>query len=191
MTTPYTPQSNGVVEWANGTIMECVRCMLDDAGLSKMYWAFAVSVVVYLKNCTPTRSVVSKSPYEGWHTSGMKPSLKHLRVFRCLAFVHIPKEKRKKLNYRATPGIFVGYSLSTKQCFVYDPLAKKLHCSRDGVFRERKQYTAPNAADEAILNEHFYRDVIEEPTPSKQSETSQPIEKQPTEHRIEEPLDDN
>ena len=34
-TTPYTPLSNGVVEQANRTIMERVRCMLDDAGLSK------------------------------------------------------------------------------------------------------------------------------------------------------------
>jgi len=57
-TTPYTPQSNGVVERANCTIMERVRCMLDDAGLSKKYWAFALSVAVYLKNRTLTRSVV-------------------------------------------------------------------------------------------------------------------------------------
>ena len=105
-TTPYTPQSNGVVEHANRTIMKCVRCMLDDAGLSKKYWAFAVSVAVDLKNRTPTRSVVSRTPYKAW--DGRKPSLKHLHVFGCLAFVHVPKEKRKKLDTKATPGIFVG-----------------------------------------------------------------------------------
>ena len=99
--------------------------------------------------------------------------MKHLRVFGCLAFVHIPIEKRKKLHYRPTPGIFVGYSISTKQYFVYDPLARTLPRSRDLVFREGKWYTAPNAADEAILNEHFSRDVIEEPK-------RKPIEKQPT-----------
>ena len=79
MTTPYTPQSNGVVEWANRTIMERVRCMLDDAGLSKKFWAVAFLVAVYLKNRTPTRSVVGKTPYEAWH--GRKPSLKHLCAF--------------------------------------------------------------------------------------------------------------
>jgi len=92
-TTPYTPQSDGVVELANCMIMECVRCMLDDAGLSKKYWEFAVLVAVYLKNCTPTRSVVGKTPYEAWHGSGGKPSLKHLHVFGCFAFVQVPKEK--------------------------------------------------------------------------------------------------
>jgi hypothetical protein len=124
--------------------------MLDDAGLSKMYWAFVVSVVVYLKNCTPTRSVVSTTPYEAWR--GRKPFLKHICVFGCLAFVHGPKEKRKKLEYRTSPGILVGYNISTKQYFVNDSLAKMLHRSRDVVFREGKRCTAPTAADEAILN---------------------------------------
>jgi transposase InsO family protein len=67
-TTPYTPQSSAVIEQANRTIMDRVRCMLD--GPSKKYWAFAVSVVVYLKNHTPTRSVVGKTPYEAKHGSG-------------------------------------------------------------------------------------------------------------------------
>jgi len=49
------------------------------------------------------------------------------------------------------------------------------------VFREGKRYTAPNAADEAILNEHFNRDVIEEPKRT---------EKQLTERQTEESLDD-
>jgi hypothetical protein len=86
--------------------------MRDHAGLSKKYWAFAVSVAVYLKNRTPTRTLYSKTPYKAWH--GSMPSLKHLRVFGCFAFVHVPKEKRKKLDYRATSGIFVGYHISTK-----------------------------------------------------------------------------
>jgi hypothetical protein len=155
--------------------------MLDDAGLSTKYWAYAVSVAVYLKNRNPTRSVVGKTPYKARHER--KPSLKHLRVFGYLAFVHCPKEKRKTLDYRATTGIFVGYSISTKQYFVYDPLARMLHCSRDVVFREGKWYTVPNTDDKAILNEHFYREVIEEPKPK-------PKEKQPTEHQTEESLDE-
>jgi len=65
------------------------------------------------------------------------------------------------------------------------------------VFREGKRYTAPNPADEVILNQHFYRDVIVEPTPTKkQSETSHSIEKPPTgdgnsKRQKEEPLDDD
>jgi hypothetical protein len=46
MTSPNTPQSIGVVERANCTIMECIWFMLDDAGLSKKSWGFAVPVAV-------------------------------------------------------------------------------------------------------------------------------------------------
>jgi hypothetical protein len=94
---------------------------------------------------------------------------------------YVPKQKRKKLDYRATPGRCIGYSVSTKQYIVYDPLAKMLHHSRDEILREGKQYTAPNATDEAILNKHFYIDVLVEQTPTKKhSKSSQPIKKQPT-----------
>jgi hypothetical protein len=78
MTTPYTTQSNGVVKRANSKIMEYVRCMLDDAGPSKKYWAFAVSVAVYLntgKNDLTRRvthreavfGTVIHSIFDAWH----------------------------------------------------------------------------------------------------------------------------
>ena len=54
------------------------------------------------------------------------------------------------------------------------------------VFREGKRYTAPNAADEVILNEHFYRDVIEDPKPTEK----QPTRGESFECQTEEPLDD-
>jgi hypothetical protein len=66
-TAPYTLQSNGVVAQANPTIMEHVRCMLDYAGLSKKYYAFSVSVAVYLVNSAARRSVFGNTPYEAWH----------------------------------------------------------------------------------------------------------------------------
>jgi len=181
-TTPYTPQSNLVGKWANHTIMEHIQCMLDDAGLLKKYQVFAVSVAVYLKNHTPMWSVVSNTAYEAWH--GTKPFLNHLRVCRCLAFVHLPEEKRKKLDYRATPGIFFGYCISTTRYFVYKPLAKTLHQSRDVVFREGKRYIAPNAADPSILNEHFCRDVIEESNPTEMQPTRDETSKCQTEESL-------
>jgi hypothetical protein len=52
---------------------------------------------------------------EAWLGSGKRPSWQHISVFRCFAFVHIPKDKQKRLDCRATPGIFFGYSNSTNQ----------------------------------------------------------------------------
>jgi hypothetical protein len=55
--------------------------------------------------------------------------------------------------------------------FVYDSLAETLHRSSDVVFREGKRYTAPNAADDAILNEHFFKAVIAEPKSTEKQPT--------------------
>jgi len=107
--------------------------------------------------------------------------------------MHVPKEKRKKLGYSATPSMLGRYCLLTKQYFIYDQLAKTHQCSRDIILREGKRYTAPDAADEAILNEHFYRDVIDEPKPKPtkmESETTWPNGDGNTERQLEEPLED-
>jgi hypothetical protein len=49
------------------------------------------------------------------------------------------------------------------------------------VSRQGKQYTTQNAVAEAIMNEHSNRDVIVDLSPNNEhSETSEPIEKQPT-----------
>lgn len=159
--------------------MDCVSCLLDDAGPLKNYWEIAVCVAVNLKNSTTTRSVVGKTPQDTWH--GRTQILHRLSAYRCKSVDHVPTDRTKKADYTATPGTFVPYSVSSKLYFVYDTLAKTLHHSQHIVFRDGKWYTAPNAAAEAILNEDFYRDVFGEPK-------LKPIEKESTENHMQEPL---
>jgi hypothetical protein len=40
---------------------------------------------------------------------GKKISYSHIRVFGCEAYVHVPKEKRHKLDPKSQKGVFVGY----------------------------------------------------------------------------------
>lgn len=47
---PYTPQLNGVAERMNRTLVEKVRCMLNDAQLLKKFWAEVFSTAAYLVN---------------------------------------------------------------------------------------------------------------------------------------------
>lgn len=89
---PYTPQQNPVAEVGNRTTVEKARAMLKDAGLLSEFWGEAVSTAVYLENRTPIASHDFKSPYKLWY--GTKPSYAHLRVFGCLAYVHVGKERR-------------------------------------------------------------------------------------------------
>lgn len=67
MTTPYTLQSNGVVQQVKHMMMEAVRCIFADAPVWKKSWVFVVLVTMYFKNRTSTHLVVGNSPYKAWH----------------------------------------------------------------------------------------------------------------------------
>ena len=88
LTTPYTPQQNGVGERKNHTIMEMSRCLMFEKNLPKEYWTETVHTAVFLLNRLPTKLVDEKTPNEAWY--GFKPSLKNLKVFECLCLVYVP-----------------------------------------------------------------------------------------------------
>ena len=64
LTAPYSPQSNGVVERKNRTIMSCVRSMLKDKRLPLELWAEAINTCVYVLNRSFTKSLLDSTPYE-------------------------------------------------------------------------------------------------------------------------------
>ena len=55
-------------------------------------------------------------------------------------YIHIPKEKRKKLDPSRKKGIFVGYSESSKSYRIYFLGFKKIDISRDVTFDEDSTY---------------------------------------------------
>ena len=69
-----------------------------------------------------------------------KPEVSPLRIFGCLVCIHIPKEKRTKLDPSGNKGIFVGYSESSKAYRIYFPGFKKIGISRDVTFDEDTTY---------------------------------------------------
>ncbi|KAG7299880.1 hypothetical protein JYU34_016900 [Plutella xylostella] len=98
------------------------------------YWAEAVVTAAYIINRSPTKSLSNITPEEVW--SGEKPDLSHIRIFGCRAMVHIPKERRQKLDAKSRELIFVGYCTGTKGYRFIDPKSKQSITSRDVVFLE-------------------------------------------------------
>lgn len=69
-----------------------------------------------------------------------KPRVEHLKVFGCIAYAHIPKENRNKLDGKGEKCIFIGYSDESKGYRLYQPESKKLIISRDVIFDEGAQW---------------------------------------------------
>jgi len=87
-------------------------------------------------NKSPSSVLEDKTPQEVW--IGRKPSLSHLRVFGCDAYVHVPKEKLTKLDGKYEKCIFIGYKDGLKGCKLWNPVTQKVVYRRDVVFREVK-----------------------------------------------------
>ena len=148
----------------NRTLMEAVRSMLSNARLPHRFWAEALSTATYLRNRSPTTAVDGITPFEAM--TGNKPNVKHLRVFGCDAYAHIPKDERQKLDGKTRKCIFLGYGTVRKGYRLYEVDRAKVVWSRDvlfneckhGVEKERdencdKQYVKLDSTDDDQVNE--------------------------------------
>lgn len=81
--------------------------MLNKKSMPKFYWTEAVMCACYIANHLPTSVVHDRTLEEMF--SGMKPDVSHLKVFGCICYVHIPDEKRRKLDPKAEKCVGVGY----------------------------------------------------------------------------------
>ncbi|CAI7737490.1 unnamed protein product [Closterium sp. NIES-53] len=107
LTTAYTPQSNGVAERANRTIIQGGRTILVDSGLPLRFWPLGIRHATVVKNRVSTHVGGQHwVPMENW--SGKKPLVDMLRVFGCMGLVHVPKEKRDKLQAAAMWAVHLG-----------------------------------------------------------------------------------
>ncbi|GKA18971.1 retrotransposon protein, putative, ty1-copia subclass [Tanacetum coccineum] len=106
LTSPYTPQQNGVSERRNQS-------------------------AVRILNMVPTKKV-DKTPYEIWH--GKVPNLSYLKVWGCEAYVK--RDSADKLQQRSVKCIFVGYPKETMGYYFYFPPENKVIVTRYGDFLE-------------------------------------------------------
>ena len=128
------PQHNGIAERMNHTIVEKARCMLRTAKLPKSFCLAIVLTTCYLINRSPSAPLEFNVPKKVW--TGKEISYNHLKVFRCKAFIHVPKEQRSKLDDKAIPCILTGYGNEELDYKFWDPEMRKVIRSKDVIFHE-------------------------------------------------------
>ena len=128
----YTPEQNGAAERLNRTLLERVRAMLEDSGLPKTLWAEAAVTASYIRNRSPVASR-DKTPWELFF--GQQPDVSNMKIFGARAFVHVPKELRKKLDSHSETGYMVGYPPDTKGYRIYLD-SGGIRIARDVIFSE-------------------------------------------------------
>ncbi|CAA7051764.1 unnamed protein product [Microthlaspi erraticum] len=138
VTLPYSPQQKGAAERKNRSLVEMARTMLAEQDLPFKFWAEAVYTSAYLQNRLPSRAIEGDlTPMEKW--CGHKPNVSHLKVFGSICYVHIPDQRRRKLEAKAKRCIFIGYSNQTKGYRVFNLENEKIEISRDVEFEEEKK----------------------------------------------------
>jgi hypothetical protein len=128
-TTANTPQSNGVAERMNRSLLEKARSMMQAASVPRFLWAEAISTATYLLNRSPTHSSPNTTS-EGTYTKH-RPNLSNIRIFGSKTYVHIHKDHRDKLASTAIEGILLGIDSEKKAYRCYIPSQRQVIISRD------------------------------------------------------------
>jgi hypothetical protein len=81
------PESNGIAERLNCTLVERTHAMLINSGLPKFLWGYTILHANSMKNHTYTKSLPNKTPYEMGHK--MKPNLSDLYEWGMSVYVKI------------------------------------------------------------------------------------------------------
>ena len=113
---PYSPSQNGKSERKNRTILDMCRCLLSQSKLPLSLWAECINCCVYVQNRCPHRILDYKTQEV---FTGEKPNVEHFRIFGCLVYFHVPKEKRNKLDASGKKGMFAGYNETSKVYRIY------------------------------------------------------------------------
>lgn len=118
ITTPHTPEQDPISERSMRTVVERARTTMIEMGIPSFLWPEIIRAVVAIVNRTATKSVQGKTPYQAFMDQVEPdfaphiPSVSHLRVLGCKAYVQIPIQDRvlsQKTIPRAEIGILVGY----------------------------------------------------------------------------------
>ena len=98
-------------------IVDVARAILHDQGQLMHLWAEACNTTVFAQNHFPHRIVGMSTIEEAF--IGKKPDVSYFKIFGSSIYVHVTKDARKNLEPRAEIGIFLAYTETPHNYWVY------------------------------------------------------------------------
>jgi hypothetical protein len=131
---PHTHQQNGVVERKHRHIVDVGLSLLAHAHMPLKYWDESFAKATYLINRTPSRVIEYQTPLQ--KLSGDMPDYSTLCVFSCACWPNLRPYNTRKLAFRSTDCVFVGYSNLHKGYKCLDVANGRIYISRYVIFDE-------------------------------------------------------
>jgi hypothetical protein len=97
-------------------------------------------------------------------------------------YIHVPKEKRTKMEPSGKKGVFVGYSENSKAYRIYVPCQRKIEVSRGVTFHEEATFKKSRELQQES-------EAVQLASPSSKNEESDDQREEPHEGPSNEPLE--
>ncbi|KAM1043315.1 hypothetical protein ACFX2A_035387 [Malus domestica] len=136
-----------------------VHSMMSSTDLPVTFWGYALYTAAYLLNRVPSKSV-SQTPYEIWH--GRKPSLNHVKIWGCEAYVN----KLEATKLEARPKVFVARTAK----FLEDEFVLKGNISKEMEINEINN-------EPQTSTRHIDNPVPEPQAPRRSERVSKPLKR--------------
>ncbi|SOV04857.1 uncharacterized protein UDID_17215 [Ustilago sp. UG-2017a] len=132
---------NGRAERAIRLVQEKMRLMLIGRACPRELWLYAITAAAHMMNLTP--SATKTIPHEAFYGTTTHKLAQQLRVFGCLAWVHVQwKDQQGKYGARAKPAIMIGYDNKHKAWKFCNPdQPTSIQWSNSAMFHEDKEWS--------------------------------------------------
>jgi hypothetical protein len=131
---PHAHQQNGAAERKHRHIVEVGLALLANASMPLKFWDEAFLTATYLINILPSKIINYSTLVELLLRE--KPDYRSLRIFGCSCWPNLRPYNTRKLAFRSTQCVFLGYSSLHKGFKCLEPSSGRVYISRDVVFDE-------------------------------------------------------
>jgi histone deacetylase 1/2 len=162
---PHTSQHNGIAERKHRHLVETGLALLAHSSLPLRYWDEAFLTACYLINRMPTPVLHKDTPFH--RLLGVQPDYTFLRTFGCACWPSLHKYNARKLAFRSTMCVFLGYSPMHKGYKCLDRSTGRIYISRDVIFEKSVfPYSTPGVVIDVSTLAHAIASPSDEPVTS-------------------------